>query len=278
MNVFGLGSNVVRVISDSNRLFMQAQKSVATGTRISSVIDDPQGYVFANSFRSRASIYDAVNDVALQRLSQIEFTNKNIDRLIRLAEEGVDLGRQALAKGSDPRSAVWATAPISEDTPVSGYVIGSQFKIVSDKGGVFAITLDRPGITWGELARGLNAANIGVRADFVPLGAPGGATVLNFYSTNGWDFRFDGSCDQTIMDDLLGPGMVDFATGQALTSPAHANALFGSAGITAAGETGLTVGTGGSIVGTANVTAATPVAAGSSLTLLDADGRLRNLH
>jgi flagellin-like hook-associated protein FlgL len=156
---------------------------------------------------------------------------------------------------------------------VTGVVVGSRFAITSDIGKTFTYNFNSASVTWGEIANALNAANIGVVADFVP-GATAGTSNIRFRSMNDKDFSFDSVTDQAVMDDLAG---LTTPTGQVF----NPNNLFAN-GIAApaAGESGFTVAYGGHVTGNAGggVTAATVIPAGSSIVMEDGNGTNRTIN
>jgi len=118
-----------------------------------------------------------------------------------------------------------------------------------------------------------------VMAEFIP-GTAANQTNIRFFSTNGKDFRFDGSSTQTVMDDLANASMVSPTGGQTMTSAAQAGNLFANAGAAAtATETGFTVSFGGAIVGAkTGILTTTAIAANSLLVFEDGNGQTRTLN
>jgi flagellin len=267
----------IEILRSTNDMFQVTQKRVATGKKIFGAADDAARYRMSETMLGRARQIDDVNNNIGLGLKTLESTDRSLKSMINLVEQAQELARKAQSEGADNIRGMTFTTNIASTTNITGLAAGNTFSITSDTGQNFTWTAATATQTWGTLADQLNAANIGIRAEFVPS-ATAGQTNLRIYSTNGRDFTFDGSTSQTIMDDLAAAAIVSPNGQVSMTSAAQANNLFANSGAAAtATETGFTVGFGGSIMGTKNVTAATAVAAGSTLVFTDGNGATRTI-
>jgi flagellin-like hook-associated protein FlgL len=259
-------------LSNATKLFEVLQTRVSTGRAVLSAADDAARYSMSTRMLGQVRALERINANLSTQLAIVERASRDVKQIIGLVETAQGLARKAQAEEPPPLKVITPSQPISPDTVVTGYAIGARFSITSDRGQNFTFNFNRAGITWGEVARALNASDIGVRSDFIPRPGNTSEQAIRFFSTNGRDFRFDGISDQSVMDDLASGSAMNPATGQVYTTAPQANALFGNLGTVTASETGLTVGYGGAVIGTKNVTAATAVAAGSVLVFRDHNG------
>lgn len=268
----------ISILQQTNEAFQTAQKRVATGKKIFSAADDAARYRISETQLGRARQLGDVNNNISLALSTFETIDAALKNVISLVNSAQDIARKAQSEGSDGVRGVQINSNRNATTAVAGYAVGATFSITSDNGKNFTYTLSRAGITWGEIADGLNQANIGVVADFVPS-ATAGQTNLRFRSTDGKDFTFDGSSTQTVIDDLANATFISPTGSTNLANAAAANNLFANAGAApTASETGFTVGFGGQVVGAKTLTAATAVAANSTLVFVDGTGQTRTLN
>lgn len=266
------------VISSSNAEAQKFQKRVATGKSIASTADNAVIFSMSSTLSMRSRMASSLGSIASTRASAVDEAILTLDHIGKLLQQRNQLATRALNFEAPNIRSLAPLAVITEDTAVGGYPLGAKLSISSDGGQNFTFTFDRAGITWGEVANALNRQNIGVAAQFVPSITDASQNSIRFVSTNGWDFRFDPISDQTVMDDLASSMTINPAAGQTLATPANANALFGTGGSVGAGQTGLTVGYGGTVIGRNNVTLATPIAAGSSLIIKDGQGQYQVFH
>lgn len=263
----------IAILQRTNELFQLTQKRVSTGLKVFGAADDATRYRLSETLLGRSrQIVDINNNVSLA-LSTLDTTDKTLKNIIGLVESAQTLVRRAQSEGAAGQRAALPSANLNASSAVVGYTVGSsRFSITSDTGQNFTYSFNNSGITWGQVVDALNSANIGVLADFVPS-TTSGQTNLRFVSANGKDFTFDAITDQAVIDDLAG---LTSPTGQAFTP----NNLF-TTGLTApaAGETGFTIGYGGSVVGNkaGGVTGATAIAAGSTITFRDGNNGVRSL-
>ena len=267
----------VQILKNANAQFQTAQKAVATGKWVFSAADDATRYTMSERMLGQCHAINRLNTALSTQLVTLETTGLAISHLIDLAQSAQTLARKAQAEDPPPLRVFAPTAVLSANSPVVGYPLGAKLSITSDSGANFTYTFTNTGTTWGDVAAALNSKSMGVRADFSPMPGIIGAIGIRFIATNGYDFRFDPISDQTIMDDLASPASANPATGKAMDSLAKTNALFGSGGVVVAGETGLTVGYGGAILGQANITTATPITGGSLLVFQDGSGDEKTL-
>ena len=254
-------------------MFQTLQKRIASGQAVSSHRDDKTRFTMSHAMMARVRNLDGLNTLMTTQLARIDATRQTLDRLTQLVEEAQDLARKAQAMETYHIRAFAPNIPISSTTLVNGYAVGARLSLTSDTGENFTYILDRTGITWGDISDALNKANMGVRAEFVPVPNQALTTGLRFVATNGRDFRFDGISDQSVMTNLISGTSVNPATGQLMDGASKAQALFGVGGFVTVGETGLTIGFGGVLVGSKNVWAASAINAGSTLVFEDSDGK-----
>jgi flagellin len=269
----------VSILRQTNSLFQTAQKRVSTGKWVFGAADDATRYKMSETMLGRARQLDALNNNVSLGLKTLEATDNTLKQMIGLVESAQELARKAQAEGAGGIRGITATPNISDATTVAGYAVGATLSITSDGGANFNFTFTKTGIRWGEVVDALNSANIGVMAEFVP-GTAANSSNIRFFSTNGMDFRFDGSSTQTIMDDLDSSLFVSPTGGQTMTNNTQANNLFANAGAAAtATETGFTVSFGGAAIGAkTGITTATAIAANSLLVFEDANGQTRTLN
>jgi len=268
----------VSILQQTNSLFQTSQKRVSTGKWVFGAADDATRYKMSETMLGRARQLDALNNNVSLGLKTLEATDNTLKQMIGLVESAQELARKAQAEGAAGIRGIASTNNISATTAVAGYAVGATLSITSDGGATFNYTFTKTGTTWGEVADALNSANIGVMAEFIPS-TTAGQTNIRFFSTNGKDFRFDGSSTQTVMDDLAAATFIAPTGSTTMTSAAQANNLFANAGAAAtASETGFTVSFGGAILGAKTaVTTATAVAINSTLVFEDGNGQTRTL-
>jgi flagellin len=260
----GAVSANLAVLKSTNEAFQVSQKRVATGKMIFSAADDAARYRMSETMLGRARQIDDVNNnigLALKTLTSIDNALKNISDLVTSAQA---IARKAQSEGADGIRGVVSTANIAATTTVAGTAANDTFSITSDSGQSFNYTFQNATTTWGTVVDALNAANIGVQAEFIPS-ATAGQTNIRFKSTNGKDFTFNATSDE----GLTSP------TGQTF----NAVNLFRN-GTTAptATETGFTIGFGGSVIGSkTGVTTGTAVAANSTLVFTDGNNQVRTI-
>jgi flagellin-like hook-associated protein FlgL len=262
----------VSILTRTNELFGITQKRVASGKSIFSAADDTTRYRVSETLLGRSGQLSDINNNISVGLATLETTDKTLKSMLGLVESAIDLVTKAQNEGGVGTRNAATTANLDETSVVSGVSIGSRLSITSDGGKNFTYTFNSLSVTWGEIANAINAANIGVIAEFIPS-TVAGQTNLRFRSTNDEDFTFDAISDQNAMDDLTG---LTSPTGQVF----NPNNLFANGvAAPAAGETGFTVAFGGQLTGTgAGVTLATPIAAGSSIVFEDGNGQFRTLN
>jgi flagellin-like hook-associated protein FlgL len=258
------------VLKSASEGIATAQKRVASGRAILGAADDSARYRMSGLMLGMARAKESLNNNLGLALAAIETADRTLTGMIDYAEEALAIARDAQAESQAPYRGIYATSDINENSVIAGAAIGARISITSDSGMNFTYVITRAGTTWGEIANQLNAANIGVKADFLPSQTPG-QTNIRFMSTNGLDFTFDGISDQTIMDDLATASFVANSTNQAMTNVGMANTLFGAAGIASSGETGLTIAFGGAVTGTQNVVLSTSFATASTLVIDDGE-------
>lgn len=267
----------VSILKSTNSDFQTAQKRVSTGKSVLSANDDAVRYKLSGAIGGKVTLINAINNNISMNMKALEATNSTLNKMINELNGAQKLVMQAQALGAASSKSVTTTAAISATTLVTGGAVGNVFSITSGSGQNYKFTLTKAtvapaGNTWGEIVDGLNAAGIGVQAEFTTTG------TLRFTSTNGQDFKFDGSSSQTVMDDLL--GLTSGTSGTAAMTAAIAGNLFATYPTAAtANETGLTVSFGGAAVGTkTTMTAAQAIAAGSILTFVDGFGVTQSLN
>lgn len=266
-----LGVNV-DILKRTNELFGIAQKRVSTGKRIFTSADDTTRYKSSETLLDRSRQLSDVNNNISLGLATLEATNETLNQMRGLVEAAIDLASAAQREGSSGARSAETTALIGPTDVVTGVTIGSKLSITSDGGKNFTYTFNSLSVTWGEIANALNAANIGVMADFIPGPSPS-STVLRFRSINDKDFNFDAVSDQNVMDDLAG---LASPSGQVFNP---INLFANGLAVPGAGETGFAVTYGGRLTGTgAGVTGATAIAAGSSIVIEDGTGGYRTLN
>jgi flagellin len=261
----------VSILKSINENFQTAQKRVSTGKAVFSAADDATRFKMSETMLGRSRQIETVNNNIALGLKTLEATDKTLGQVIGLVESAQSLVRKAQAEGAGNLRSVTAAGNVNSSTS-SASSIGSRFSITTDDGKNFTYTASAANVSWGTIADALNSANIGVVAEFVPS-TVAGQTNLRFKSTSGKDFTFDAISDQAMVNSL---GAITSPTGQTFT----ANNLFGSnTGAVTGGETGFTIGYGGRAVGAkTGLTAATAVAAGSTLVFEDGNGQTRTLN
>ncbi len=266
------GANI-SILQRTNMLLDLTQKRVASGKSIFNSADDTTRYRLSENLLTRSRQIEALNNNISLSLATLETTDETLNQMVGLVRLALDLVGKAQNEGTNGVRSATSTAPLDSNSVVTGVVVGSRFAITSDIGKTFTYNFNSASVTWGEIANALNAANIGVVADFVP-GATAGTSNIRFRSMNDKDFSFDSVTDQAVMDDLAG---LTTPTGQVF----NPNNLFAN-GIAApaAGESGFTVAYGGHVTGNAGggVTAATVIPAGSSIVMEDGNGTNRTIN
>ena len=266
------GANI-SILQRTNMLLDLTQKRVASGKSIFSSADDTTRYRLSENLLTRSRQLESLNNNISLGLATLETTDNTLKQMQGLIESALSLVSQAQNEGTNGIRSTTSTAAIDSSSVVTGVVVGSRFSITSDGGKTFTYNFNSTSVTWGEVANALNAANIGVAADFVP-GATLGTSNIRFRALNDKDFSFDGTSDQAVMDDLVG---LTTPTGQVF----NANNLFAN-GVAApvAGESGFTLAHGGHVTGNVGggVTAATAIPAGSSIVFEDGNGQYRTIN
>lgn len=265
-------STNVSILQRLSESFQITQKRVASGKRIFGSADDPSLYKSSENLLGRSRQLSDINNNISVALSTLESTNTTLQNMVSLVESALTLVRRAQSEGgADTRSAA-TTANINNTSVVSGVTIGSRFSVTSDDGRNFTYTFSSLTTTWGEVVNAMNAANIGVTADFIPS-TTAGQTNLRFVSRQNKDFTFDAISDENVMNDLAG---LTSPTGQVFNP---ANLFANGVAAPGAGENGFTIAYGGHITGNAGggVTLATAIAAGSTMTFVDGNGNFRSL-
>ena len=260
----------IQILQKTNEAFQVSQKRVATGKMIFGASDDATRYKMSETMLGRSRQISDVNNNISIALKTLEATDKTLASMQKLVEAAQDLARKAQAEGAESARSATSTANLTSATVLAAASVGEVFSMTSDSGQTFTYTFQNSTTTRGAVTDALNAANIGVQAEFVPNGAN---SNLRFKSTNGKDFTFNNTTDRGIMTVLAG---LASPSGQVYT-PAS---LFQN-GVTApaAGETGFTVGYGGQVAGTKTpLTNATAVAAASVLVFKDGFGATRTLN
>lgn len=265
-------STSVAILKRTNELFGITQKRVASGKKIFTAADDPTRFRASETLLGRsAQLSDLNNNISLG-LASLEATDRTLEAMLGLVDSAVSLVTRAQNEGGSGTRNTTTTANLTESSVVTGVTIGSRLSITSDSGRNFVYTFNSLGVTWGEVANAINAAGIGVIAEFVPS-TVAGQTNIRFRSTNDEDFTFDAVSDQNVMDDLVG---LTTPTGQVFNP---ANLFANGIAAPAASETGFTIAYGGQQTGTgAGVTPATAIAAGSSIVFEDGVGGFRTLN
>jgi flagellin-like hook-associated protein FlgL len=262
----------ISILQRTNELFQLSQKRVATGLAVFGAADDTTRYKMSETMLGRSRQLSDINNNVSLALGTLEATDKTLKSMIGLVETAQNLIRRAQSEGGAGLRSVTPTADISSSTVVTGVSVGSRFSVTSDGGQNFTYTFNTTTVTWGQVVDSLNAANIGVMAEFVPS-TVAGQTNLRFVSINEEDFTFDGITDQNVMDDLVG-----FASPSGQTFNA-ANLFANGVAAPAAGETGFAITYGGRITGNVGggVTGATAIAAGSTIVFEDGSGGVRSI-
>ena len=263
----------IAILQRTNELFGIAQKRVSTGKMIFGAADDATRYKMSETMQGRGRQLSDINNNISLGLKTLEATDKTLQNMIGLVEAAQNLIRRAQAEGAAGLRQAAPTADINAATLVTGYTAGaSRFSITSDTGQNFTYNFNTANVSWGQVVDALNSANIGVLAEFIPSTVAGQSNI-RFYSTNGKDFKFDGTSDQFVMDDLAG---LSTPTGQTFTP---ANEFVTGAAVPTASQTGFTVAYGGHVTGNkaGGVTGATVVAGATTLTFRDGNGGTRAL-
>ena len=266
-------STNIAILQRTNELFDLTQKRVASGKSVFTAADDTTRYRVSENLLGRSRQLSSINNNISLGLATLETTDNTLKQMLGLINSALTLVSKAQNEGSNGVRAVQSTAAIDTTSVVTGAVIGSRLSITSDVGKTFTYTFNSTTVTWGEIANALNAANIGVVADFIP-GSVAGTTNLRFRALNDKDFSFDALSDQNVMDDLAG---LTTPTGQVFTP----NNLFANGvAAPAAGENGFTVAYGGNVTGNAGggVTLATAIPGGSSIVFEDGNGTYRTIN
>ncbi len=266
------GANI-SILQRTNMLLDLTQKRVASGKSIFSSADDTTRYRLSENLLTRSRQLESLNNNISLGLATLETTDNTLKQMLGLVKSALDLVGRAQNEGSNGVRSATSTAPLDPNSVVTGVVIGSRFSITSDSGKTFTYNFNSTSVTWGEIANALNAANIGVVADFVP-GATAGTSNIRFRAMNDKDFNFDAVTDQAVMDDLAG---LTTPTGQVF----NPNNLFAN-GVAApvAGESGFTLAYGGHVTGNVGggVTGATVIPGGSSIVFEDGNGSYRTVN
>lgn len=257
----------IQILQQLNRDFQTTQRRVATGVSVFSAIDDSVRYQLSSRLVARSQLLNAVNNNISTVLKTLEATDHTIRSMVSLVDQAIEIANRALARGTPGFQGARSTTDINANTLVSPLAVpGSRFTIVTDGGQRFTYTFGAAAAStrWGEIVDALNAANIGVIAEYAPATAPS-INNLRFRSLNGRDFRFGGDSDQQVIASL---GAITSGTGGALNL---ANQFVLGAAAPTASNTGFTISFGGAIQTAVNVTAATALTAGSSLTFRGSD-------
>lgn len=268
----GAVSANVSILQQINQDFQVTQKRVATGKKVFGAADDAARYRLSETQLGRAKQIGSVNNNISLGLKTLESTDNTLKTIINLAERAQQLVRSAQSEGADNVRAATSTTALTSASVVSAALVnGSRFSITSDGGGTFTYTFgaNAATTTFGEVVDALNAANIGVVAEFVQNTS--GSTNLRFRSINGRDFTFNNTTDENAITAL---GAITSPTGGALSV---ANQFTTGATAPAVGETGFTISYGGTVQTAVNVTNATAVAANSLLVFRDGTGGTRTL-
>lgn len=262
----------IAILQRTTELFQLTQKRVASGKRIFGSADDTTLFKSSETLLGRSRQLSDINNNISGALSTLEATNATLESMTNLVESALTLARKAQSEGGAGLRSTTTTANINNTSIVTGVVVGSRFSITADDGRNFNYTFNSVTTTWGEVVNALNAANIGVTADFIPS-TTAGQTNLRFTSRQNKDFTFDAVSDENVMDDLVG---LSSPTGQVFTP---ANLFANGLAAPGAGESGFTIAYGGHITGNAGggVTMATAIAAGSTFTFVDGNGNFRSL-
>jgi flagellin-like hook-associated protein FlgL len=262
----------VSILQRTNELFQLTQKRVATGKSVFGAADDTTRYKMSETMLGRGRQLNDINNNVSLALSTLEATDKTLKNMVGLIESAQTLIRRAQSEGAAGLRGVTPTANLNSSSVVTGVVVGSKFSVTSDTGKNFTYTFNSTTITWGQVVDALNSANIGVMAEFVPS-TTAGQTNLRFVSFNDKDFTFDSLTDENVMDDLTG---ISTPTGQTFNA---ANLFATGIAAPAANERGFTISYGGQVTGNkaGGVTAATAIAAGTTLTFEDGTGGVRTL-
>lgn len=266
-------STNIAILQRTNELFDLTQKRVASGKSVFTAADDTTRYRVSENLLGRSRQLSSINNNISLGLATLETTDNTLKQMLGLIDSALSLVSKAQNEGSNGVRAATSTAAIDPTSVVTGVVVGSRLSITSDAGKTFTYTFNSTSVTWGEIANALNAANIGVVADFIP-GSVAGTNNLRFRALNDKDFSFDALTDQAVMDDLAG---LTTPTGQVF----NPNNLFANGlAAPAAGENGFTLAYGGHVTGNAGagVTLATVIPAGSSIVFEDGNGSYRTIN
>ncbi|MCZ8181331.1 MAG: flagellin [Beijerinckiaceae bacterium] len=266
-------STNIAILQRTNELFDLTQKRVASGKSVFTAADDTTRYRVSENLLGRSRQLSSINNNISLGLATLETTDNTLKQMLGLIDSALTLVSKAQNEGTNGVRAATSTASLDTTSVVTGVVVGSRFSITSDAGKTFSYTFNSTTVTWGEIANALNAANIGVVADFIP-GSVAGTSNLRFRALNDEDFSFDALTDQAVMDDLAG---LTTPTGQVF----NPNNLFANGlAAPAAGESGFTLAYGGHVTGNAGggVTLATVIPAGSSIVFEDGNGSYRTIN
>jgi flagellin-like hook-associated protein FlgL len=261
--VFGTASSAtIGMLEQISRAFTTTQKRVATGVSVFSALDDSARYLLSSRLLTRARQINAINDNISSVLRVLETTDHTIRSMVSLVDQALDITARAQSRSVTGFQGTRSTTDINENTIVSTLAVpGSRFTIIADGGQSFTYTFGAAANStrWGQIVDALNGANIGIIAEYAPATAPS-INNLRFRSISGRDFKFGGDSDQNVIAAL---GAITSGTGGTLSL---ANQFVLGAAAPTAANTGFTISYGGAVQSVVNVTAATAVAAGSSIT------------
>lgn len=262
------------ILQKTNEAFQVSQKRVSTGKKIFGAADDSARYRMSETMLIRSRQIGNVNNNISLALKTLGSVDNSLKSMIKLAESAKELAAKAQSEGADSIRSAQSTTNINSSTVVSAALVnGSRFSITSDGGGTSTFTFGASAATttWNDVVNQINSANIGVVAEFVPT-TTAGTTNLRFRSTNGKDFRFDGTSDTNAIAAL---GAITSPTGGTL---AAATQFVTGAAVATVNQTGFTISSGGAVstVGAA-VTGATAVAINSMLAFKDGNGNARTI-
>lgn len=261
----------VAIIQNSSRLFHEQQRQTATGRAIFGAADDATRFAMSSRLTSRSQQINAINDGITLAMRSLEAADKTIASMIDRLDAGLDIARQAQSRGTPGFQGTRTTTDIGPDNLVNPLLVpGSRLTIATDDGRSFTYTFGAAAAStrWGSVVDAINAADLGIIAEFIPA-TPPSDTNLRFRSLSGADFRFGGDTDQVLMTSL---GALLTGTGGTLNV---ANQFVVGAAVPTAAQTGITISFGGVANSVLNVTAATAIAAGSSLAFTDGSGTAR---
>ncbi len=263
----------VNILRTTNNLFQGTQKRVATGKMIFGADDDAPKYTMSETMLSRSRFLDAVNNNISTSLKALESTDRSLKQIKGLLDQMQDAATKALNAQGSMSISVTTNNNINESTAVNGASAGHRLSITSDNGRNFTYTFTGAtnATTWGQVARALNDANIGVTLRFQPAGGVNTNIVLE--STDGkTGFTVDGNSSSQVVDDL-GASFSSAYDGP-YNNSRFTNGTSMPTGFGGSNPMGLRFASGG-MVQSASTFANSNVAAGSSITFQGADGIAR---